>query len=116
MRFAILVNEGPYTHQASDTAYHFAKAALAGGHEIFRVFFYHDGVHNATRLAAPPQDERRVPEAWTPLVDEPGVGLVVCAAAAPGRGVVEAGEHKPHGMDANNIPGGFSIPRLRTLN
>ena len=29
MKFAILVNEGPYTHQAADSAYQFVKAALA---------------------------------------------------------------------------------------
>ena len=40
MRLGILVNEGPFTHQASDTAYRFAEAALARGHEIWRVFFY----------------------------------------------------------------------------
>ena len=28
MKLGILVNEGPFTHQASDTAYHFAKAAI----------------------------------------------------------------------------------------
>ena len=40
MKFGILVNEGPYTHQASDSAYQFTKAALEKGHEIYRVFFY----------------------------------------------------------------------------
>lgn len=38
MKFGILVNEGPYQHQASDSAYQFTKAALEKGHEIFRVF------------------------------------------------------------------------------
>ena len=33
MKFGILVNEGPYTHAASDTAYQFVKAALAKGHD-----------------------------------------------------------------------------------
>ena len=50
MKFALMVSEGPYTHQASDTAWNFANAALAKGHEVMRVFFYHDGVYNATRL------------------------------------------------------------------
>jgi hypothetical protein len=35
MKFSILVNEGPYTHEASDTAFQFVKAALAKGHEIY---------------------------------------------------------------------------------
>ena len=56
MLFGILVNEGPYQHQASDSAYLFAQAAIEEGHTIFRVFFYHDGVNNGTRLATPPQD------------------------------------------------------------
>ena len=50
MKLGILVSEGPYTHQASDTAYQFAIAAIGKGHEVQRVFFYHDGVNNATRL------------------------------------------------------------------
>ena len=29
MKFGILVNEGPFTHQASDSAYRFAEAVLA---------------------------------------------------------------------------------------
>ena len=45
MKFGILVNEGPFTHQASDSAYQFAKAALEKGHEVMRVFFYYDGVN-----------------------------------------------------------------------
>jgi len=53
MKFTIQVNEGPYQHQSSDSAYFFAKAALEKGHEIFRVFFYHDGVNNGTRLTTP---------------------------------------------------------------
>ena len=28
MKFGLLVSEGPYTHQASDTAWQFARAAL----------------------------------------------------------------------------------------
>ena len=33
MKFGILVNEGPYQHQASDSAFLFAKAAIEEGHE-----------------------------------------------------------------------------------
>lgn len=55
MKYTLMVNEGPYQHQSSDTALQFARAALEKGHEIFRVFFYHDGVNNGTRLAVPPK-------------------------------------------------------------
>ncbi|HXZ51452.1 MAG TPA: sulfurtransferase complex subunit TusD [Burkholderiales bacterium] len=87
MKFGILVNEGPYTHQASDSAYLFAKAVLEKGHEIFRVFFYHDGVNNATKYTEPPQDDRHIVNRWSKLAEQHGVDLVVCVAAALRRGI-----------------------------
>ncbi len=89
MKFAILVNEGPYNHQASDSAYLFAKAALDRGHEIFRVFFYYDGVLNATRHAEPPTDDRNVGRNWQKLAEQHQLDLVVCVAAGLRRGIVE---------------------------
>jgi tRNA 2-thiouridine synthesizing protein D len=89
MIFGILVNEGPYTHQASDSAYHFCKAALAKGHTVHRVFFYHDGVDNATRLSEPPNDDRNIVNRWSKLAQEHGLDLVVCVAAALRRGIKE---------------------------
>ena len=87
MKLGILVNEGPFTHQASDTAYHFTKAALKKGHEIVRVFFYHDGVSNANKLADPPSDDRNLVALWSSLASEFGIELIVCVAAAMRRGI-----------------------------
>ena len=89
MKFGILVNEGPYNHQAADTAYQFAKAAIDKGHEIHRVFFYHDGVNNASKLTEPPQDDRNIVNRWSKLAEEHGVDLVVCVAAAQRRGITD---------------------------
>ena len=115
MKLAIVVNEGPYQHQASDSAWQFASAALAKGHEIFRVFFYHDGVNNGTRLTTPPQDDRNIPQRWTTLAGEHGIDLVVCVAAAQRRGIVDEGEKKRNGKDADNIAPGFRISGLGQL-
>jgi tRNA 2-thiouridine synthesizing protein D len=87
MKFGILVNEGPFTHQASDTAYRFAEAALAKGHEIWRVFFYHDGVNNANKLSEPQSDDRNLIKLWSELGRKHDLDLVVCVAAALRRGV-----------------------------
>ena len=87
MKFGILVNEGPYQHQASDSAYLFCRAAIAKGHEIHRVFFYHDGVNNSTRMTEPPPDDRTVVARWSQLAAAHGVDLVVCVAAALRRGI-----------------------------
>ncbi len=87
MKFGILINEGPFTHQASDSAYRFVVAALAKGHEIYRVFFYNDGVFNANKLSEPQTDDRNLVALWSKLAEEHGLDLVVCIAAALRRGV-----------------------------
>jgi tRNA 2-thiouridine synthesizing protein D len=87
MKFGILINEGPFTHQASDSAYRFAVAALARGHEIYRVFFYNDGVYNSNKLSQPQTDDRNLVFLWSSLSEEHGIDLVVCVAAALRRGV-----------------------------
>ncbi len=104
MKFGILINEGPYQHQSSDSAYLFCKAALAKGHEIMRVFFYNDGVNNATRLTEPPQDDRNIVNRWSKLAEEHGVDLVVCVAAALRRGIRD-----------ENLATGFRISGLGQL-
>ena len=115
MKFAVLVNEGPYTHQASDSAFHFTRAALDQGHEVMRVFFYHDGVNNGTRLTTPPQDDRHITNRWSELASEHDLDLVVCVAAAQRRGIVDADEQKRNSKDANNIADGFRISGLGQL-
>jgi tRNA 2-thiouridine synthesizing protein D len=104
MKFGILINEGPYTHQASDTAYQFVKAAIDKGHEIHRVFFYHDGVNNSTKLTEPPQDDRNIVERWSKLAAEHKIDLVVCVAAALRRGIKD-----------ENLAAGFRISGLGQL-
>ncbi len=87
MKLSVLVLEGPYNHQASDSAYNFIQAALEKGHAIHGVFFYDDGVYNATKLMDPPQDDRHISKRWSELGAK-GIDLVVCVAAAKRRGIV----------------------------
>jgi tRNA 2-thiouridine synthesizing protein D len=115
MKFAIQINEGPYTHQCSDSAYQFTKAALEAGHEIFRVFFYHDGVNNGTMYSVPPQDDRNVQQLWSELAEKHELDLVVCVAAAQRRGIMDEDESKRHGKGASNIAPGFRISGLGQL-
>jgi tRNA 2-thiouridine synthesizing protein D len=115
MKLTIQVNEGPYQHQSSDTAYHFAKAALDKGHEIFRIFFYHDGVNNGTRLTTPPQDDRNIVKRWSELAAAHNIDMVLCVAAAQRRGLVDDGEAQRNGKDATNIAPGFRISGLGQL-
>jgi tRNA 2-thiouridine synthesizing protein D len=115
MKFSIQVNEGPYQHQAADSAYLFAKAALEKGHEIFRIFFYHDGVGNSTRLTTPPQDDRNIVNRWAELAEAHNIDMVVCVAAAQRRGIVDDGEAERNSKDATNIHPQFRISGLGQL-
>ena len=117
MKFAIQINEGPYQHQASDTAYQFAKAAIKKGHKITRVFFYHDGVNNASRFTIPPQDDRNVVNNWAELKNPDGsdIDRVVCVAAALRRGMLDEEEASKNGIDANNTHPAFRISGLGQL-
>ncbi|MBX2881430.1 MAG: sulfurtransferase complex subunit TusD [Granulosicoccus sp.] len=115
MKFAVLVNEGPYQHQAADSAYQFVRAALEAGHEILRVFFYHDGVNNGSRLTTPPQDDRHIQKRWTQLAEDKSIDLVLCVAACQRRGLVDDGERDRNGKDATNIAEGFRISGLGQL-
>ena len=115
MKYTIMVNEGPYQHQSADTALQFTRAALEKGHEIFRAFFYHDGVNNGTRLSVPPADDRLIQKSWSELAEKHGLDLVICIAAAQRRGLMDADEAKRQGLDANNIAPGFRISGLGQL-
>jgi tRNA 2-thiouridine synthesizing protein D len=115
MKFALQVNEGPYQHQASDSAYHFAQAALLKGHQIIRIFFYHDGVLNSSCLTTPPQDDRAIVTRWSSLAADYQIDLVVCVAAAQRRGIVDATEAQQQHLKITNLAPGFRIAGLGQL-
>lgn len=104
MKIGILINEGPYTHEATESAYLFARAAIEKGHQVSRVFFYHDGVNNSSRLTEPPQDDRHIVNRWTKLAQDHNIDLVVCVAAALRRGIKD-----------ENLAPGFRISGLGQL-
>ena len=86
MKYSLAIYGAPYSSQAADTAYSFAQTAIVRGHEIYRLFFYLDGVHNASNLATPPQDETDIPARWRELIQTHDIDAVVCIAAGLRRG------------------------------
>ncbi len=115
MKLSIQVSEGPYNHEAYVTAINFIKAAVEAGHDIFRVFFYHDGVNNGTNFASPPQDDMNIQKTWSELAAAHDIDLVVCVAAAQRRGIVDEGEMTRNKKSGQNIMDGFRISGLGQL-
>jgi tRNA 2-thiouridine synthesizing protein D len=88
MKIGILLLTGPYQHEASDTAYHFTKAALARGHEVLGIFLYTDGVNNANRCIAAP-GHRNLAQMFSELGARTRV--VACGTCARFRGLNKDG-------------------------
>ncbi|MDK1022974.1 MAG: sulfurtransferase complex subunit TusD [Gammaproteobacteria bacterium] len=115
MIFSLAVYGSPYTYQSSDSAYQFARELLNQGHEIYRIFFYHDGVYNANRLTIPPQDEINISSRWSSFAGENNIELVVCVASALRRGVLDDSESRRYEKDTHNIEQNFTLSGLGQL-
>ncbi len=115
MKLSIVVYGSPYSSQASATACRYARAAIEKGHQISRVFFYGEGVYNATRLAAPPQDEYDLCQQWQQLAEDQKIDMVVCIAAALKRGVIDSHEARRFEKDTDNLAAGFTLSGLGQL-
>lgn len=115
MIFSLLVLSAPYSQASSYSAFNFAKTLLAEGHKIHRIFFYGDGVHNASQLVSPPQDELNLPQAWKNLAMEENIELIVCVAAALRRGILDEQEASRYQKDSSNLLSPFEISGLGQL-
>jgi tRNA 2-thiouridine synthesizing protein D len=112
MKFAIQINSSPYRSNAGYSAYRFINALLAEGHEVFRVFFYHDGIYHGLRYATPPDDETQFTAQWSDLAGRHGIDLVLCISAAQRRGLLCADEAGRQGKADDDLAEGFRISGL----
>lgn len=87
MDFVIQVNTAPYQNQSAYTAIEFCRAALQQGHQIKRIFFYHEGIYNAFSTTEPPADETNIITNWSMLASDYHLDLLVCISAAQQRGL-----------------------------
>ena len=115
MKFEIVVQGAPYSHEASLSALHFVKAVLDAGHEIYRVFFYHDGIYNASDLIVPPQDETDIRAEWLSLSETHKVELITCIASSLRRGLLNEAEAERYERTTANLNTAFEISGLGQL-
>lgn len=115
MKYAIQINTSPTDSMAGYSAYQFIQAALKMEHEIFRVFFYHEGIYHAFNYATPPDDELNMTKNWSNLAEQYSVDLVICISAAQRRGLLSDDEAKRQGKLDNDVAKGFRISGLGQL-
>ena len=114
MKFAIALFSAAHA-PSSRRALQFAQAALAGGHEIVRLFFYQDGVYSAANSVVTPQDEQDIDQQWRAFVSEHQLDGVVCIAAALRRGVLNAEEAARYQRSAVNLDAPWALSGLGQL-
>lgn len=115
MRYTLLIHGAPYTSQACQTALNFARATICRGHAIYRVFFYQDGVHTASILAVPPQDESHLYAEWELLANNHNIDMVICVSAALRRGILDKAESERHEKPHANASPAFTVSGLGQL-
>jgi tRNA 2-thiouridine synthesizing protein D len=114
MKFAIALYSAAHA-PSSRRALLFAKAVLAGGHEIVRLFFYQDGVYSASANVVAPQDEQDIAAQWRAFVTGHHLDGVVCIAAALRRGVLNEEEARRYSRPAANLCAPWELSGLGQL-
>lgn len=114
MIFSLAIYASP-SAQASDSAYRFAQSLLAQGHQLYRVFFYHDAAYQGSSLNTPPQDEPHITERWQRLSKQYDLDLVVCIAAGLRRGILDEKEAGRYEKPAHNLAEQFELSGLGQL-
>jgi tRNA 2-thiouridine synthesizing protein D len=109
---SLVIHGAPGATQGAQTALSFCQAALDAGHQIYRLFFYEDGVHNAHALSVWPQDERDLNNDWASLVRRNNLDAVVCVASALKRGVLNEEEAARYEKQAASLDSAFDISGL----
>ena len=110
--FALMVLGAPISSQAPHTALAFARAAIAGGHRIIRIFFFHDGVHCGSDLAIPVAGQQSTAAQWAELAQQHDIDLVICVASALKRGILNDSEAKRYAKRASNLHPQFDLSGL----
>ena len=115
VKFSIVVSGSAYGTQSASSAYQFCLAACHAGHEITGVFFYQEGVLNASQLVSPATDEINLPDFWAELATQYQFPLEVCVSASLRRGVMNEQEAEQLSLSQFNLKPPFVLSGLGQL-
>jgi tRNA 2-thiouridine synthesizing protein D len=96
VKFSIVIYAAPYSTESAATALRFAETLIQQGHVLYRLFFFGDGVHNASKLTVVAQDEINLQLQWSKLIEEHDIDSVICVSSALRRGVLDQTEAERH--------------------
>ena len=115
MIYSLLVMSSPASGQCATTAAQFARAVLARGHSIKRVFFLDKGTSSGSAMAVFPQDEADRLAPWVELAEQHQVELILCIASALKYGMLDATEAQRREKPAATVHPAFSVSGMGQL-
>ncbi len=115
MKFSLVIYSAPYSSEAAASAFRFANTLLEQGHELYRLFFFGDGVHNASKLTVLAQDEQNLQQQWHELIQRHNLDSVICVSSAIRRGIVNQAEADRHSLSGASAYDSSGIAGLGQL-
>jgi len=98
------------------TAIDYITQAVNSGVDVVGVFFYQDGVLNASANISIPNDEYQIHKQWQKLNQDHGINLHVCITACERRGLSDDLDNQPSNAPAlTNISQYFTVSGLGEL-
>lgn len=114
MKITVVVHSAP-TSQSAWSAYQFTRATLDAGHEIYRLFFYGDGVLNSSALSVAPQGEFDLMQAWQTLITSYELDAISCVSSALKRGIIDTQEAARYERSGVSLTAGITLSGLGQL-
>ena len=116
MKYAVAIHGAPYSSQAAEHALDFMEALFASGHNVERVFFFHEGVYHGLNGQGPPQTQHNtdLQPRWADLKNQ-GVELGICISSGLKRGVVYASEQRRYELPSITLANNFQLVGLGQL-
>lgn len=110
-KLAVVVTTPPHSNLTT-TAIDYITNAIELGVDVIGVFFYQDGVLNASEHLSLPNDEYQTIAHWQALHSDHNVPLFLCITAAEKRGLSDEIESQ---MSQSNMLSTFTIAGLGEL-
>ena len=115
MKFSIVIYAAPYSSESASSALRFAKSVIDQGHDVYRLFFFGDGVHNASQQTVVAQDEANLQQQWDELIQRHDIDSVICVSSALRRGVLNQTEADRHDLGAASAYASSEVAGLGQL-
>lgn len=115
MIYSLVVLASPVSGHASRHAMAFARAVIARGHTIRRVFFLDAGTMASASGVVVPQDEADPLRPWSELAQQHAVELVICISSALRYGMLDETEARRYERPGATIDTHFSVSGLGDL-